>query len=420
MAVEEIVVGREPSDLAKYGKTGCIFIGKHMVGTGFDAHMTNPVLMDVSRPHCVLIVGKRGSGKSYTASVIAEEIMNLPIEIKSNLSVIMIDTMGIFWSMKNPNDPDLLLLNEWGLKPKSFNVRNIVPIGMTTTYDKMGISYDGTFAIKPSVLTSGDWCLTFGINLFETLGILIEKTVHKLEGTDYSINEIIQIIEADQTIEPKDKMALVNRFMAAEGWGIFSEKATQIKGFLQPGLATVLDVSLQEWNVRNLMIGILAREVYEARVAARREEETALIAGEIKAKIPLTWFIMDEAHNFLPAQGETAASHNLLGLVTMGRQPGISTVFITQQPIKLHETAISQADLVIAHRLTAKPDLDALGTIMQTYALEDIRKLITELPKTKGTALLLDDNSERLFNIQIRPRQSWHAGGTPIAIKEKA
>jgi len=41
------------------------------------------------------------------------------------------------------------------------------------------------------------------------------------------------------------------------------------------------------------------------------------------------------------------------------------------------------------------------------------------LPKTKGAALILDDNSERIFNVQIRPRQSWHAGGSPAALKEK-
>ena len=259
--------------------------------------------------------------------------------------------------------------------------------------------------------------MTFGISLLDTLGILLERSLRKLKGKDYTIKDIVDIIEKDERAEEKEKLALSNRFMAAESWGIFSRESTAIEELLKPGVSTVLDVSLMEWNVRNLMLGILSREIYQARVAARREEETALIEGEFVRKVPLTWIIMDEAHNFLPAKGETAASHDLLALVTQGRQPGISTIFITQRPNKLHETVIAQADLVIAHRLTAKPDLDALSTIMQTYLLEDIRKSITDLPKTKGSALILDDNSERLFNIQVRPRQSWHAGGTPIAIK---
>jgi DNA helicase HerA-like ATPase len=133
----------------------------------------------------------------------------------------------------------------------------------------------------------------------------------------------------------------------------------------------------------------------------------------------MVWIIMDEAHNFVPEGSETAATKDMITLVTQGRQPGISTVFITQRPNKLHETVIAQSDFVIAHRLTAKPDLDALAQIMQTYFLEDIRRSITDLPKSKGAALILD-NSERLFNIQVRPRASWHSGGSPIAIREKA
>jgi hypothetical protein len=101
MAVEDIIVGRDPSDLEKYGKRGCINLGKHVVGKGYDFHLTNPVLMDVIRPHVVLVLGKRGGGKSYTAGVIAEEMSSLSEEIRQNLACLMIDTMGIFWSMKN-------------------------------------------------------------------------------------------------------------------------------------------------------------------------------------------------------------------------------------------------------------------------------------------------------------------------------
>lgn len=418
MPVEEIIVGRDQDDIMKYGKNGCIFIGKHLVGKGYETHATNPVLMDVVRPHIILILGKRGSGKSYSGAVIAEEVMMLPEDVRRRLCVIMIDTMGIFWSMKNPNEKDIGALNVWGLKPEGYPIRNIIPIGLRKVYDELGISYDGTFAVKTSELSAGDWALTFGINLYEPLGILLERIIKKLGKQSYEIQDIINRIDEDRRSDERDKMALQNRFMAAEEWGIFSDKATPVEDFLQPGVATVLDINMMEWNVRNLMLAILTRKIYQIRTAARREEEIALMSGETPKNVPMTWIIMDEAHNFLPAEGETTATRDLLTLVTMGRQPGISCIFITQRPNKLNETAIAQADLVIAHRLTAKPDLEALGMIMQTYVLEDIRKSISNLPKAKGAALVLDDNSERLFNIQVRPRKSWHAGGSPIALKE--
>jgi DNA helicase HerA-like ATPase len=420
MVVEDIVIGREPEDFAIYGKKACINLGKHIVGKGFDFHLTNPILMDVLRPHIILIVGKRGSGKSYTSAVIAEEITKLPEDVKQNLSCLLIDTMGIFWSMKNPNDRQLMQLTEWNLKPKGFNVKIIIPIGIKAYYEKYGISYDGIFAIKPSELSAADWALTFNINLFDTLGILLERVLKGLKGKDYSIDDIIEEIEADKRSEEKERLALENRFLSAKGWGIFSKEASHIENFLERGAVTILDVSLQETNVRSLMIGILCREIYQTRTAARREEEMELMGGEEVKRVPMTWITIDEAHVYLPPDKETAATHDLLTLLRQGRQPGISLVLITQRPNKIHEDSMSQADLIISHRLTAKPDVDALSAIMQTYLLSDIKKLLQELPKTRGAALILDDNSERIFNVQVRPRQSWHAGESPVALKEKS
>ncbi len=419
MVVEDIIIGREPEDLKNYGRRGCIFLGKHIVGKGLDFNLTNPILMDVLRPHVVLITGKRGSGKSYTSAVIAEEIIKLPDEVKQNLSCLMIDTMGIFWSMKNPNDRQLTELTEWGLRPQGFNIKIIVPIGTKSYYDKYGISYDGVFAIKPSELSAADWALTFNINMFDALGILLERVIKRLQGKDYSIDAIVNEIENDKRSDDKEKMALENRFLSAKGWGIFSQETVSIENFLEPGMISVLDVSLQETNVRSLMIGILCRGIYQARLSSRRAEEMSLMGGENAKKVPMTWITIDEVHEYLPQGGETTATRDLLTLLRQGRQPGISLVLITQRPDKIHEDAVSQADLIIAHRLTAKPDVEALSAIMQTYLLSDIRKLMQMLPKNKGAALILDDNSERAFNIQVRPRQSWHAGESPVALQEK-
>src|SRR3989344_507456 len=102
----EIIVGRSQDDLKKYGSLGTAYIGKHIVGLGEDAHMTSKILLDLVRPHVMLICGKRGTGKSYSLGVIVEEIAALPDDLRKNLAVIIIDPMGIYWSMKSPNDKD--------------------------------------------------------------------------------------------------------------------------------------------------------------------------------------------------------------------------------------------------------------------------------------------------------------------------
>ena len=91
----DVIIGRSDKDKEKLGKRGTILLGKHFVKMGRTTSLSNPVYMDMTRSHVVFICGKRGGGKSYTMGVIAEGMADLPQEIKQNISIIMLDTMGI-------------------------------------------------------------------------------------------------------------------------------------------------------------------------------------------------------------------------------------------------------------------------------------------------------------------------------------
>ncbi len=426
--VEKIIVGKDWKDLKKFGERGTAFIGKHVVGKGEESHLTNPILMDLTRPHIVLVCGKRGCGKSYSAFVIAEEIYKLPSEIRQNLSVIMIDTMGIYWSSKLPNEKDIDLLKEWGMKPEGMNAKLFVPKGYVGEYKETGITVDYPFTISVSELAAEDWAVTFGFSMIDEHGILLEKVMEGIAdkyGDKYSLSDIVDEIKKDRTADQKVKDALANRFIAAQGWGLFEKEGTKIDEFLRPGTISILDVShymrvSESWSIRAMVVGLVSRKIFTQRLMARKAEEYGQITGQTKKTIPMVWMMLDECHQFVPNDGTTAAAGPLLTLIKEGREPGISVLMITQRPNKLHEDALSQADIVISHRLTSKADIEALRSIMQTYMLEDIQDYINDLPKTKGSAILLDDNSERIYQVQIRPRFSWHAGGSPIIIKEKS
>ena len=102
-----------------------------------------------------------------------------------------------------------------------------------------------------------------------------------------------------------------------------------------------------------------------------------------------------------------------------GRQPGLSLVLATQQPGKIHTDVITQADVVIAHRLTAKIDTQALGTIMQSYMREGLDKQLNYLPRVKGAAVIFDDINEKIYPMRVRPRYTWHGGATPSIVMKK-
>ena len=155
----DVVIGRNESDMKKFGTRGTILLGKQYVKMGRTTSLSNQVLLEIAKAHVMFVCGKRGSGKSYTMGVIAEGMANIEKEIAERLSIIMLDTMGVYWTMKYPNKKDELLLNDWGLKGKPLNVKIYTPIKFFEENKKKGIPTDEPFSIKASDLSAADWCL---------------------------------------------------------------------------------------------------------------------------------------------------------------------------------------------------------------------------------------------------------------------
>ena len=434
----DIVVGRTSSDKKKFGDRGTIFLGRHYVKMGQTVSLSSNIKMDVARSHVVLVSGKRGSGKSYTLGVMAEEMSSLPEEVSRNLGILLFDTMGIFWTMKYPNQKDEDLLNGWGFNPKKLDTIDIyTPLGFSKEYKQKNIPVDFPFSIKTSELDAGDWVNVFDIELMSPIGVLIEKSVAELQDSkkEYDVIDIIKTIKKDKTVSKEVIDSAVNRFEATRTWGLFSKKGTEIKDLIKPGRVSVLDVSCYSniagsWGIKNLVTGLICKKLLIERMAARKVEEIKTIeTGEsylgldekkrAKGDMPMVWLFLDEAHEFIPKEGKTAASNALIQLLREGRQPGISLVLATQQPGEIHKDVITQSDIVISHRVTARKDITALNDMMQTYVLNDIQTYINNLPRMKGSAIVLDDNSERIFPMNVRPRFTWHGGEAPSAVEGK-
>jgi len=427
----DILIGRSEAEKEKHGTQGAVFLGKHYVKMGQTVSLSNKVYIDVAKSHIVFIVGKRGSGKSYSMGVIAEGIYDLPDEIRKNISVIMLDTMGIYWTMKYPNNKEKELLDEWELESKGINVQIFTPVGFYDQYKEKGIPTDFPFSIKTSEINAEEWCMIFNVLVTDSIGILIERIINNLkeEGIDYDIKDIVKAVEADDRSEKNIKDAVENRFLVAEKWGLFSKEGTFIEDLIVPGQITILDVSAYTTtsgaeNLRSLVIGLVAQKLFAQRMVSRMAEEEAAIAEEIhffeeereEKKEPIVWLIIDEAHEFLPNKGKTPATAPLITVLREGRQPGISLVLASQQPGKIHSDVITQSDIVIAHRITANVDVQALGGLMQSYMREGLDKQLNLLPTEEGAAIVFDDVNEKLYPIRVRPRFSWHGGSAPSAL----
>lgn len=373
---------------------------------------------------------------SYTMGAIAEGVMDLPDDIRNNLAMIMFDTMGVYWTMKYPNQKDEDLLEQWGMKGRGLDVKIYTPHGFFKKYRDEGIPTDYPFSIKASDLNSQDWILSFELKPSDPVAVIIEKTLGdfiEMEKEDYNIDDIISYIEKDDSFNQEIKNEAINRFRAAKRWGLFTDEGMNIMEVVRPGEISVIDLSPYVateggWGVKNLVIGLIGMRVFTQRMLARKAEELDAIkvgysyfqveeeTGK-REPLPIVWLVIDEAHEALPLGSKTAATDALVIIMREGRQPGVSLIMATQQPGKVHTDVMSQADIVLAHRLTAKPDVDALATMSQSYMTQSLPRMLDELPRVKGCALILDDSSERFYAMQVRPRLTWHGGAAPTAIK---
>ncbi len=433
-----VVLGRNGSAHKKWRRKGLLEIGavgEHQ-DTGVDL-FGKKVFLDAAFPHIIFICGKRGSGKSYTLGIFAEELIRSSIGV----GVVMIDPIGIFWSMKNENrsKKEKEILKRWGLEPHSFpEVKVLVPegsLGETTS------SIDGIFSISVSEMETEDWCQVFDVTRFKTQGLLIGSVIDQIrKGYDsvnegrivhvsgrrnlYSIGDIIQCIETSITITsktggftPQTRRSIIARFNAASAWGVFSVEGTPLKEVSSSNRVTILDVSDPRLGdeKRSLITGIVARKILSARIHSARMEEREDYDELDQDIIPVTWLLIDEAHIILPHKGQTPATEALVEYAKQGRRPGCALVLATQRPASTSDEILSQVDLLIGHNLALEDDMTALrrrvpAKLPAEFANSDFIRAIPV-----GTGIMADQRTQqRSFLLKIRPRFSHHAGSSAM------
>ncbi len=427
---EGAYVGRKKSIFEKYKSKAALYLGKvNETNREWQNYFNKRVLLDSISPHAIFICGMRGSGKSYTLGVIVEEMAMK----NDGVGIIIIDPMGIFWSMKQKNKManESEMLGRWGLKPTGIkNVKVFIPKGYVHKAPKE--TWDDVFKIKPSELRVDDWCLTFDIERFDTMGLLIERIIDKTKtgytsvdgkhvpglGDDYNIEDLIRTIENEESVASREggfkentRRALNARLTGAIQWGIFDKNGTKLNDLSKRGQVSVIDVSFLDDNVRALVVGLLSRNLLNTRKVISRQEAMGDI--NLLGNVPVTWLMIDEAHILVPRGGKaTAATDSLIEYVRQGRQPGCSIVLATQQPSAIDSRILSQVDILICHKLVYQDDIKAVLQRMPSEIpnkLSDFR-FIRSL--SIGSAIIGDkeESTSRAFLISVRPRISQHEG----------
>jgi DNA helicase HerA-like ATPase len=357
-------------------------------------------IKDVVSTH-LAILASTGSGKSYTAGVLVEELMS-PF---NRAAVLIIDPHGEYHTMQSIQGNSLFKGSD-GYQPE---VRIFTP-------DKIKVRFSTlTEADIKYLLPEGtsDKMLHFLSQAFRTLtdGQMAER---KLWGYHDLREAVVQ-----QKYGNEGKSGDGGNVSSIEGllWrldsrfdkrdGIFSDSEhIDLKELYAPGRCTIFQLSDIEQHEQQVIVGSLLRRVNKARMFTVKGE--ALPNTENYLPYPV-FNLLEEAHRFAPAGTSVVSTNILKQILSEGRKFGVGIGLITQRPGKLDQDVLSQCMTQIIMRIVNPIDQDTVAKSVEGAG----RAMLAELPAlTKGQAVISGVGINTPVMCRIRPRLTVHGGET--------
>lgn len=409
-------------------------------------------LFDVGKAKVVAILGKRGSGKSYTLGVLMECLTSKSGQISNPIrrpAVVLLDTLNIFWTCVFEPTPkmehesvkrQLENLKTWELSPEKLSDANIlVPAGFRT---KSTPSMAKEFYIETSAILPQDWAFLLGLDLFrDPMGQLLNTVYEKVtdegwvqKGTKiiprkrYAVGDLIDCILHDKEVSSKRfgfhvnvRRALASKLKSIQQYPLFSTKGTEIAEFIKSGNLTILLLADVPSDIRCVIASILFRKLLALRRTSSLLKKRGIV-GDFKEHLdmsilPPLWVMVDEAQNIIPAESFSISSPSLVEIVRVGRNFGISVAFTTQQPAAIDQRIMAQVDTLIVHKLTVATDIDKIVKNAKTAPPEKVSygKRTLHLPSLFrtlpiGYAIVSNESTSREFILQVRERVTVHGG----------
>jgi hypothetical protein len=165
-------------------------------------------------------------------------------------------------------------------------------------------------------------------------------------------------------------------------------------------LACVIDLSeLGSSAARRRFMAVFAEALYESN-----EEPLHLVLDEADLWAPQR-----------PIKGWESLLGHIEEIVRRGRVRGFIPWLITQRPAVVHKDVLSQADILIAMKLTASQDRDAIGAWIEGQAdREEGKRILGELPRLpRGEGYLWAPGRGILDRTVFPPIRTFDSSRTP-------
>jgi hypothetical protein len=179
-----------------------------------------------------------------------------------------------------------------------------------------------------------------------------------------------------------------------------------------PGQCTVIQLNEVDQREQQVIVATLLRRTYQARV----DTVKAKAGRGDKTYIPYPVFcLLEEAHNFAPANADVVSSDVLKTVLGEGRKFGVSIGLISQRPGKLDADVLSQCMTQCIMRITNPIDQARIAESVESVG----RDLLRELPSlSKGQVIVSGASVNTPVLLRVRRRLTTHGGESIDAPEE--
>ncbi|HEY0428170.1 MAG TPA: ATP-binding protein [Pyrinomonadaceae bacterium] len=356
---------------------------------------------DVVSTH-LAILASTGSGKSYTAGVLVEELMNQ----YNRAAVLIVDPHGEYETMNSiMGNPQFFGADDYRPEVKIYKPETIkVRFSTLTEADVKYLLPEGT----------SDKMQHFLAQAFRSL----QERLRAERRQDYAYayhdlrDEVLKQKYGDEAKKESSNASSIDgllwrmdsRFDKPDS--IFhTHEHIELQELFKPGRCTILELSDIEQHEQQVIVGTLLRRVNKARMMTVREEATS---GENFLNYPV-FTLLEEAHRFAPAGASVVSTNILKQILSEGRKFGVGIGLITQRPGKLDQDVLSQCMTQIIMRIVNPIDQDTVAKSVEGAG----RAMLAELPAlTKGQAVISGVGINTPVMCRIRSRITKHGGET--------
>ncbi|MCI0460563.1 MAG: ATP-binding protein [Gemmataceae bacterium] len=360
-------------------------------------------------PRNIGIFGTVGSGKSNTSQVVIEEAA------RNGWAVIVLDVEGEYNDMDQPlEDPEQVArLARYGRQPEGLrDFRVIYPASCTS--DKIGSE---PFTLRLADFDTGVIAEILQVSMAERNALLDCVDHFQQRARSWVPTSESEGLRALLDASPQAKLPFTVRALreragerstrssefldyaglaAKLGWLMHSEAFDQPNlnsldpaEMLTAGRVTVIDVSIANDVVKNMVTADLLRKTFALKV--------------LRPTTPPTLLVIEEAHSFISrerVQSMQATLHMLRNVTRRGRKRWLAVAFVSQQPGHLPPEIFELCNTRIVHTLRSMHNLETL--IATTGDVS--RELWARCPLLgQGQAVLSSPQLSRAMIVSMRP-----------------